>query len=135
MSRYPFPVRRLILGSVALGALALAGCVVDNPPRPGVDYGYVGGAYSTGGAVYDGSPYYGEAYGGTYYGSPYYGPSYYPGYYGPNATFVYTRDHYYPVYQNPPRGGHDHDHDHDGHNGGWQGNGPGGGYGGGHGNG
>ena len=60
-------------------SVALTACVVDEPHRPGVDYGYVGGGFSSGysppyddgsdyGPYYNGGPYY---YGGPYYGSAY----------------------------------------------------------------
>ncbi|WP_028007867.1 hypothetical protein [Solimonas flava] len=123
MSKRPSALRIAALALAAAGSLALGGCVVDAPARPGVSYGYVAGSVGTAPppAYVDDDPYgYGNAYyGGAYYGPSYYGPSYYPpSYYGgSSATYVYTRDHYYPVYRDPPRG-HDHDHDNDHHHGG-----------------
>lgn len=134
MTIRPSTLRGPLIGLVALGGLALAGCVAEVPPRPGVDYGYVAGGGYVGSAP---APYYGD----PYYYDGYYG--YAPGYYGPSATFVYRQDHYYPVYRNPPHsyrhdyhdGGHDdHDGDH-GHHDGGPGNGGPGGNGGNHGGG
>lgn len=122
MSKRPSAFRIAALALAAAGSLALGGCVVDAPARPGVSYGYVVGSVGSAPppAYVDDDPYdYGNAYyGGTYYGPSYYGPAYPPYYYGgSSATYVYTRDRYYPVYRDPPRG-HDHDHDDDHHHGG-----------------
>lgn len=117
MSKRPSVFRIAALALAAAGSLALGGCVVDAPARPGVSYGYVAGSVGSAPppAYYDNDPYY---YGSAYYGPSYYGSTYYPPYYygGSTATYVYTRDHYYPVYRDPPRGGGRDDDD--GHHGG-----------------
>ncbi|WP_206370509.1 hypothetical protein [Solimonas marina] len=141
MSTQRYKFRLATLGVLAIATTGLAGCIVDPPARPGVDYGYVVGGAAAAPAPgpyqpYDGgyygysSPYYYGNYG--YYG--YYGPDYY---YGPNATIVYRSNHYSNNYRDSYRyrqddhdGGHHGGHDdHDGHDGGGHyGGSPGGGY-------
>ncbi|MFT4046162.1 MAG: hypothetical protein QM661_05635 [Solimonas sp.] len=112
MSEHPSPFRLLPLATVAFASAALTGCVIANPPRPGVGYGYVGGAYGAEAApgYYDG---YGYSYGDAYYGTQGYYSSYY-GYYGPSTTFVYTYDRSYAR----PSPGNGNDRSHEGAQGG-----------------
>jgi len=138
MNRLSPALRNRLLAAVAVGSMALTACVAEAPRRPGVDYGYVAGTYSTPAPAYSDPyavPYYDDSYYGyngyNGYNGAYYGGGYY---YGPSSTFIYERDHYYPAYgygHRPRRDDdrHDdrdhHDGDHRGpgrgnHDGGWQ---------------
>lgn len=132
MSQHPSRFHKVLLAAVALSSTALAACVAEAPARPGVDYGYVAGTYSTAPTPYAaapyGDPYNSDPYYDSYYGynSPFYGGAYYGNgyYYGPSTTYVYTRDHYYPGYgyrsrgnnyrddRRPSSGDHSGDRDH-----------------------
>lgn len=129
MSPDPSRFRKPLLAVLALGSVALAACVAEAPARPGVDYGYVAGTYSSAPTPYAASPYevpYSQPYDDGYYGynNPYYGGPYYSGgYYGPSTTYIYTRDLYYPSYGYRSRGNSYRDdrssssHDRDDHRG------------------
>src|SRR3546814_10283457 len=79
MSQHPSSFRNTLLAALALSSTALAACVAEAPARPGVDYGYVAGTYSTApaqtpyaAAPYD-DPYYDPYYDSYSYNGPYYG--------------------------------------------------------------
>src|SRR3546814_16311361 len=85
MSQQPSSFRKTLPAALALSSTALAACVAEAPARPGVDYGYVAGTYSTApaqtpyaAAPYD-DPYYDPYYDSSSYNGPYYGGTPYYG--------------------------------------------------------